>query len=60
VVTVPQPPPSGTVKMNSRCTPRIEGEQHVVASGVPVHHYSENDPGAEAFAIVLLADSGFA
>ena len=54
-------PPSDTVIINSRCTLRIEGEQRVVViSGLPVHHYSANDPVAEAYAMVFLVDSGFA
>jgi hypothetical protein len=54
-------PPSDTVVINSRCTLRVEGEQRVVVvAGLPVHHYSANDPVAEAYAMVFLVDSGFA
>ncbi len=60
-LAMPSPQPSDTVIINSRCTLRIEGEQRVViVSGLPVHHYSQNDPVAEAYAMVFLVDSGFA
>jgi hypothetical protein len=54
-------PPSGTIVVNRRCTVRIEEDLRcVVVAGVPVHHYSANDPVASAYARVLLADSGHA
>lgn len=60
-LAIPSPPPSDTVIINSRCTLRSEGEQRiVVVSGLPVHHYSQNDAVAEAYAMVFLVDSGFA
>jgi transposase len=58
---LPPSAPSDSIVINSRCTLRIEGEQRlVVVSGLPVHHYSQNDPVAEAYAMVFLVDSGFA
>ena len=52
---------SQTVVINARCTLRGEREQRVVVvAGLPVHHYSANDPVAEAYAMVVLVDSGFA
>ena len=58
---VSEPPASDAVVINARCTLRVEGEQRVVVvSGVPVHHYAANDAVAEGYAMVFLADSGFA
>jgi transposase len=40
---------------------RAEGEQRVVlVAGLPVHHYSVEDAVAEAYAMVLLVDTGYA
>lgn len=40
---------------------RSEGEQRVVlVVGLPVHHYSVKDAVAEAYAMVLLVDAGYA
>jgi DNA-binding CsgD family transcriptional regulator len=52
---------SSTVVINARCTLRLETGHRVVAvSGLPVHHYSSADRVAEAYAMVMLVDSGFA
>jgi transposase len=52
---------SNTVVINTRCTLRVEEEQRViVVGGLPVHHYRSDDAVAEAYAMVLLVDSGFA
>lgn len=49
-----------TVVINARCTLRTEEEQRVVAGGLPVYHYCAADAVAEAYAIVMLVESGFA
>jgi DNA-binding CsgD family transcriptional regulator len=52
---------SRTVVINARCLLRAEGEQRVVVvAGLAVHHYSEKDAVAEAYAMVVLGDSGYA
>ena len=61
LLALPAPPPSEAVVINSRCTLQMEGDQRVVVvAGLPVHHYSGDDPVAAAYAMVLLVDSGFA
>src|ERR1039457_5089348 len=53
--------PSNTLVINARCTLRVEEHQRViVVGGLPVHHYGSDDAVAEAYAMVLLVDSGFA
>jgi DNA-binding CsgD family transcriptional regulator len=53
--------PLGTVVINARCSLRTEGEHRVVVvAGFPVHHYNTQDVVAEAYAMVLLADGGYA
>ena len=53
--------PLGTVVINARCSLRTEGEHRVVVvAGFPVHHYDTKDVVAEAYAMVLLADGGYA
>jgi len=60
-LSLPESPGSGTIIINAQCTLRIEGEHRVVVvSGFPVHHYSDRDAVAEAYAMVFLVDSGFA
>ena len=40
---------------------RAEGEHRVViVAGLPVHHYSVTDAMAEAYAMVVLVDGGYA
>jgi transposase len=52
---------SNTVAINARCTLRREDEQCVVVVGeLPVHHYRTEDAVAQAYAMVLLVESGFA
>src|SRR5438309_2152930 len=52
---------SNTVVINARCTLRVEEDQRViVVGGLPVHHYRSDDAVAEAYAMVLLVDYGFA
>lgn len=52
---------TGTVIINGRCTLRAEGEHRVlVVAGLPVHHYSVGDAVAEAYAMVMLVDAGYA
>lgn len=57
-------PPSGrseTIVVNERCTLRLEDEQRVVVvAGLVVHIYSAEDPVAEAYAMVLLVEAGYA
>ena len=58
---LPAVPPSDTVVINARCTVRTEGDQRViVVGGLPVYHYCTGDAVAESYAMVMLADSGFA
>jgi hypothetical protein len=50
---------SRTVAINARCLLCAEGEQRVVVvASLPMHHHSEKDAVAEAYAMVLLADGG--
>ena len=59
--SLPAQPHSETVLVNARCTLRGEdGQRVLVVAGLPVHHFSANDPVAEAYAMVLWVDSGFA
>jgi transposase len=52
---------SDTVVISARCTLRTEGDQRVVVvGGLPVYHYSALDAVAEAYAMVMLVDGGFA
>ncbi|MGH8277308.1 MAG: helix-turn-helix domain-containing protein, partial [Steroidobacteraceae bacterium] len=58
---LPTAPPSDTVIINARCTMRAEEDQRViVVGGLPVYHYCAADAVAEAYAMVMLVDSGFA
>ena len=60
-LALPSPTSSNTVLINARCTLRAEQEQRViVVAGLPVHHYCADDAVAEAYAMVLLVESGFA
>jgi len=58
---LPAAPPSDIVVINARCTVRTERDQRViVVGGLPVYHYGVDDAVAEAYAMVMLVDSGFA
>lgn len=58
---LPAAPPSDTVVINARCTLRTEEEQRVVVvGGLPVYHYCAADAVAEAYALVMLVESGLA
>src|SRR6185437_3760615 len=58
---LPAAPPSNTVVINARCTLRAEEEQRViVVGGLAVYHYCVADAVAEAYAMVMLVESGFA
>jgi hypothetical protein len=60
-LALPSPAPSNTVVINARCSLRIEADQRVIViAGLPVHHYRAEDAVAEAYAMVFLAESGFA
>ena len=49
------------IVINARCRLYMEGDHRVVVvEGLPVHRYTINDPVAEKYAMVFLADSGFA
>lgn len=53
--------PSNTTVINARCTLRAEEDQRVVVvGGLPVFHFCASDVVAEAYAMVMLVDSGFA
>ncbi len=52
---------SGTVFINGRCTLQTEGEHLVLfVAGLPVHHYGVGDLVAQAYAMVMLVDGGYA
>jgi len=58
---LPSPQTAGEVVINARCMLRMEDNQRVVVvAGMPVHHYNAEDEVAEAYAMVFLAESGFA
>jgi transposase len=58
---LPAAAPSNTIVINARCTLRAEEDQRVVVvGGLPVYHYCATDAVAEAYAMVMLVDSGFA
>jgi hypothetical protein len=58
---LPSPAPAATIHVNDRCTVRTEGEYRVVlVAGLPFHHYATTDAVAEAYAKVMLVDSGYA
>jgi transposase len=60
---LPLPPPASSevLPINGRCALRAEGEHRVVVvAGLAVHHYSARDAVAEAYAMVLLVDAGYA
>src|SRR6266581_2497388 len=60
-LALPLPAASNTVVINARCSLRIEaGQRVIVIAGLPVHHYRAEDAVAEAYAMVFLAESGFA
>ena len=60
-LALPSSASSNTVIINARCTLRVQEDQRViVVGGLPVHHYRSDDAVAEAYAMVLLVDSGFA
>jgi DNA-binding CsgD family transcriptional regulator len=54
-------PISGTVFVNDRVCVQTEGDQRVISvHGVVFSHYSLKDRAAEAYAMVLLFESGYA
>ena len=58
---IPDTVPSGVVAINARCVLRTEGDLRVLfVSGLPFHHYVVGDAVAEAYAMVLLVDGGYA
>ena len=58
---LPAAAPSDTVVINARCTLRAQDDQRViVVGGLPVYHYCAADAVAEAYAMVMLVESGFA
>lgn len=60
-LALPASASSNTVVINARCTLRSEEDQCViVVAGLPVHHYRADDAVAEAYAMVLLVEAGFA
>lgn len=53
--------PTNTVFINARCMLQTEEDQRVVVvGGLPVYHYCSADTVAEAYAMVMLVESGFA
>ena len=60
-LALPSSVSSNIVVINARCTLRAQEDQRViVVAGLPVHHYRADDVVAEAYAMVLLVESGFA
>src|SRR6267154_1795992 len=58
---LPSSASSNTVVINARCTLRTQEDQRViVVGGLPVYHYCAADAVAEAYAMVMLVESGFA
>jgi transposase len=58
---LPAMAPSDTIVISARCTLRAEEDQRViVVGGLPVYHYCAADAVAEAYAMVMLVESGFA
>ena len=58
---LPAVAPSDTVVINARCSLHTEGDQRVVVvGGLPVYHYCAADAVAEAYAMVMLVEGGFA
>jgi transposase len=58
---LPSPAASNTVVINARCSLRSEADQcAIIVAGLPMHHYCADDPVAEAHAMVMLVDAGFA
>ena len=52
---------SDVIHLNGRCAVHLDGEERViVVAGLRVHHYSAADAVATTYAMVLLANSGFA
>jgi len=52
---------SGTVVINGRCTLQTEGDYRALfVAALPFQHYSVGDAVAEAYAMVMLVDSGYA
>ena len=50
-----------TVIINARCTLRVQEDQRVITvAGPPAHHSRADDMVAEAYAMVLLVELGFA
>lgn len=53
--------PSDTVIVNTRCILRSKAERRVVVvGGLPVRHYCTGNAVAEAYAMVMFVESGFA
>ncbi len=58
---LPDSAASNSVFINARCMLRMEADQRVIiVAGLPVHHYRADDAVAQAYAMVLLVESGFA
>src|SRR3989304_3733705 len=59
---LPRPTPMpGTAFVNDRVCFRTEGKQRVISvQGIVVAHYSIEDRAAEAYAMVMLFESGYA
>lgn len=55
------PPPDGSVFVSDRVSFRTEGTQRVISvQGVVFAHYSVGDRAAEAYAMIMLFESGYA
>ena len=55
------PPPDGSVFVSDRVSFRTEGTQRVISvHGVVFAHYGVGDRAAEAYAMIMLSESGYA
>jgi transposase len=60
-LSLSSPAASNTVRINARCSLRIEADQRaIVVAGLPVHRYCADDAVAEVYAMVFLVEQGFA
>jgi hypothetical protein len=58
---LPAEAPSNSVVINARCMLRAEEDQRVIlVGGLAVFHYGAADTIAEAYAMVMLVESGYA
>jgi len=60
-LSIPDSPKSDTIVINGRCTLRKDGKFRVVyVAGLPMHHWTDGDSMAEAYAMISLIKCGYA